>query len=158
MTHHRHHRWWCLTQVVLLDARGISSGATGRNGGLVRAWATATFCGQNSVSVGSQSGQHDVFSGRTHNRAQYVDTRLVLQLCGSSGPTGHPRTPISYAWTTQRRAQVHARAYAECLPGDTATHSKPIVKQRGNEGANTIDLMTLVYIIYYIERRLNIFH
>ena len=56
-----------------------------------------SFCGKKRVSVGSQSGQHAVFScTRTHTVLQSVYARLVLQLSGSSGPTGHPRKHLSY--------------------------------------------------------------
>ena len=36
----------------------------------------------------------------THTVLQYVDTRLVLQLCGSSEPTGYPRKHLSYYKTS----------------------------------------------------------
>ena len=47
--------------------------------------------------MGSQSGQHVVF---TITVLQHVYTRLIFQLCGSSGLTGYPRKNRSYHRTS----------------------------------------------------------
>ena len=53
---------------------------------MVNVWASATFCGKNGVSVGSQSVQHTVFSGAyIITVLQCVYPRLILQLCESLG-------------------------------------------------------------------------
>ena len=77
-------------------------------------WVDATFRGQNDVSWGSQSVQYAVFSGAyIMTVPHYVYTRLVLRLCGSSGPSGHPWNAVL---TTRRLGGPGSARCTACQP------------------------------------------
>ena len=55
-------------------------------------------------------------AARTHNRAAVVYTRLMLQLCGSSGPTGYPRKHRSYDTTSNPGGEMEFAMLAGAFP------------------------------------------
>ena len=129
----------CVTKYLSTSANSqLPALAVARAGGRVRPTGSdlgSTFCGKNSVSVGSQSGQHAVFSGAYSYRAAvclHAAHIAALREFWTDWPPWHGNTvlTVNHRPKAQTCRQAHAPA-ARCLARSVAR-----VRERSGEEAS----------------------